>query len=291
MAKTIDTLIDDIFDLLVNGKEISEADASAFGNRMAELVKDRLAPREPRGGTLRMSNIGKPCTRQLWYEVNTPDDSEELHMHTYSKFLVGDILEEFMLFLAEQSGHKVEGQQDELEFMGILGHRDCIIDGVPIDCKTASPYSFKKFEGGLKPEDDGFGYLTQIQSYMKASEDDDRVTDKTKGGFLVFHKVTGEIALDLHAKSDIPLDKIYEYKIEATKAEEPPERCFEPEPMGKSGNMKLGFQCAYCPFKHKCYPELRTFIYSTGPVYLTDVQNEPKVPEVDRDGNEINHST
>lgn len=279
MAK-IETLIDDIYDLLVDGKEISNEDASSFGERLSSLIQERLKPREERPGTLRMSSIGKPCEKQLWYSVNTPNDGEELHKHVYSKFLIGDILEEVMLFLAEQSGHKVEGRQDELEIRGIKGHRDAVIDGVPTDAKTASQFSFKKFEDGLKPEDDGFGYLTQIQSYMEASKDDPLVTDKERGAFFVFNKVTGEMVLDIHKKWEIPLEEVYEHKKAVVASETPPERAFEPEPMGKSGNMKLGFQCAYCPFKNTCYTGLRTFIYSTGPVYLTEVSNKPKVPEL-----------
>lgn len=60
-----------------------------------------------------------------------------------------------------------------------------------------------------------------------------------------------------------------------------PERAFQPEPDGKSGNMKLGLQCSYCNMKHACYPNLRTFIYSNGPRYLTTVVKTPDVPEVD----------
>ena len=61
---------------------------------------------------------------------------------------------------------------------------------------------------------------------------------------------------------------------------------FTSEPFGKSGNMKLPVACAYCPFKKHCWANsnsgkgLRTFLYSFGPVHLTDVKNEPKVPEL-----------
>ncbi len=51
-------------------------------------------------------------------------------------------------------------------------------------------------------------------------------------------------------------------------------------PDGKSGNMKLGTKCSYCKYKNECHPDLRTFLYSGGPRFLTEVVNEPKVLEV-----------
>ena len=59
-----------------------------------------------------------------------------------------------------------------------------------------------------------------------------------------------------------------------------PERGFSDVPDGKSGNLKLGVGCSYCAYKHHCWPDLRTFIYSTGPRFLTRVTRLPNVPEV-----------
>ena len=61
---------------------------------------------------------------------------------------------------------------------------------------------------------------------------------------------------------------------------EPPEVCQETVPDGKSGNRKLAVGCSYCPYKFTCWHEVRTFIYSSGPRYLTEVFNEPKVTEI-----------
>ena len=58
-----------------------------------------------------------------------------------------------------------------------------------------------------------------------------------------------------------------------------PERCYPDIPDGKSGNMKLSVPCSYCSFKEHCWPELRTFIYSNGPRYLTKVVRTPDVYE------------
>lgn len=280
----IDTLLKDIQDLMVNGKSISDEDAERFGKSLAETVKTKMSPEQrQKKGTLRMSNVGKPA-RQLWYEINTPEKAEALHPNAYMKFLVGDLLEEVILFLAEQSGHSVEGKQQEVELNGVIGHIDAIIDGTLGDVKSASPYSFKKFEEGLTAEKDAFGYRGQIQGYLEALQDDPKLTDKGRAAFVAVQKVTGDLALDIHEKSHAPVRDIIEYKKQVVALPEPPEeKCYEPEPMGKSGNMKLGIQCSYCPFKWECHEGLRGFAYASGPVYLTHIEEEPRVPEIGKE--------
>lgn len=274
----LDTLIKDLDKLLEAGYEVSDEQAKEFGDSMATLLKARLK-RDRKGGTLRMSNLGKP-NRQLWYEVNVPHEAEKMHPNSYLKFLYGDMIEELLLTLVKLSGHKVEGQQDVMDLHGIKGSRDAVIDGVTVDVKSASPFSFQKFREGLKPEKDAFGYIQQINNYIHSAKDDPLVTEKDAGAFLVANKVTGDIHLDIHKKSTYPIDEVIQYKKDMVANPEPPERCFEPEPMGKSGNMKLGLNCSYCSYKKLCYPELRTFLYASGPVFLTTVAEEPKVQEV-----------
>ena len=65
----------------------------------------------------------------------------------------------------------------------------------------------------------------------------------------------------------------------------PPPRCYDEEPDGTSGNMKLSVGCSYCAYKNDCWSDandgqgLRKFIYSKGPRWLTKVVNEPNVSE------------
>lgn len=229
---------------------------------------------------LRMSSIGQPCIRKLWYEINAPEKAEPLSGKDRFKFLIGHLIESTVLFLAKLSGHKVTGQQDEQEIAGVLGHRDAVIDGRLFDVKSASPYSFDKFKSGNLKMDDAFGYSDQLQSYLFAGKDDPLLEDKTKASFLVVQKVTGEICIDTHDKEDVDFEQVYEYKKKIVASETPPARSFDPIPEGKSGNKKLPVVCSYCPFKQTCHPNLRTFLYSTGPVFLAEVAKEPKVPEV-----------
>lgn len=280
--KTIDTLVSDIEGLLIDGiYNVSDDIIRAFGERMGVTLSSRILAeeREKRIPGLRMSSMGKPL-RQLWYEINKSEHKESLDASTHLKFLYGDLIEEFVLFLAELSGHTVEGRQDTLSIAGILGHRDCVIDGVLLDVKSASTYSFNKFKQHLRADQDSFGYLTQLQSYLHASQLDPIVRNKSQGGFLVIDKTLGHICLDIHDYIPYDWEAEYEQRKLVVASTTVPERCYEPVPEGKSGNYKLGVECSYCPFKNLCYPNLRTFLYSTGPVYLTKVVREPNVYEV-----------
>lgn len=123
---------------------ISHDVIESFSRRLAFLVAERLIKKEEEPRGLRMSNIGSPCERKLWYSINKPHEEEKLRPETLLKFLYGDLLEELLLFLAEVSGHKVEGRQDTQEISGIKGHRDAVIDGVTTDVKSASTFGFIK---------------------------------------------------------------------------------------------------------------------------------------------------
>lgn len=281
MVKQIETLIEDIYEVLDKGlpDDYDEERVISFGVTLGKMLASRLRDRSGKPG-LRMSNIGTPCNRKLYYTVNCPEEKEPLTPQTRLKFLFGDITEELLLFLAEAAGHTVEGRQDVLEIEGILGHWDGVIDGEIADAKSASPYSFKKFEEHRLADDDAFGYIDQLQSYLEAGKDNPKVTRKDRGHFLVANKVSGELCLDTHKKSTFPIEKKYQYKKDMVARPEAPARGFDPVPEGKSGNMKLPTVCSYCDFKKKCHPNLRTFLYSNGPVFLTKVAKEPKVYEV-----------
>ena len=275
-GKSINTLVEDIYKVLSEGKDIGK-EADEFGKRMADLIKTRLAPRQAREGTLRLSNLGKK-DRQLWYEThNTP--REEFTPSTFFKFLYGDILEELVLCLAEVAGHTVEGRQGEVRVDGILGHRDAFIDGILVDVKSASSYAFKKFKEGTLKDDDPFGYYTQLSGYMA-----DPVYNRDHGAFLAVDKQNGTLALlPVSAGDTVDIHSRIAHLKEVVANDTPPERCYEPEPMGKGGNMKLPVGCSYCDFKKECWADvgLRKFVYSTGPVWLTTVVDPPRVMEVD----------
>lgn len=280
------TIPEDIYAILADGNdhEVSEENVDAAGELLKQLLRTRFKKREiVKGeGVLRFSSIGKK-DRQLWYAANMPEEAEELPPKTLFKFLYGDVIEILLLFLAKESGHAVEHEQYEVDQDGVKGHIDAVIDGVLVDCKSASPYSYGKFETGEFVFDDPFGYVSQLSGYAHALE----LTDRA--GFLVADKVNGSICfapLDaLTIKGNPPGPRIAELRAAINK-ETPPDRCYSDVPEGKSGNKKLGIGCSYCSFKDVCWADanggqgLRKFFYSRGPVWLTEVHREPKVNEV-----------
>ena len=297
--KTIDTLVPDIYEVLKTRGGWDAAITDFMSEGMRELFFHRLEDDEQeRDGTLRMSNIGKPCKRQLYYEAHDPDGREEFAPSTLLKFIYGDMIELLVLSLAQAAGHDVRGMQDELEISDIKGHRDAVIDGVTVDVKSASPYSFTKFKEGTLEDDDPFGYLTQLSSYVYAGHKEDSTINPVLGAFLAINKVSGELHLDVHQFTFESGQKEEEYETvkELMVQEEPPHRGFEPVEDGytnkkrefvPNGNLKLGLNCSYCSHKHSCYDNIRTFMYKRGnsyqPVYLVHVEKEPKVLEVTND--------
>ena len=279
--KSIETLRDDIYDLFRKPHQVDPQRTESFGRAIADVIARRLG--EERGQSyLRMSNLGKG-DRQLWYEINRPDLSgEELSAPTKIKFLFGDILEELLIFLAKESGHEVDNRQRKVEVEGIEGSIDCTIDGVLVDVKSASSPSFRKFETHTLPENDAFGYMEQLAGYSEGMGGLD-------AGFLAIDKQLGHIVYDPHSAEELAGLRIRDRAQQAREVvnqAEVPERCYPDEPYGKSGNMVLGTNCSYCPFKKVCWADanggigLRTFIYSKGPVHFTNVVKEPEVYEV-----------
>lgn len=282
--KSIDTLVHDIEQVIKGKGGWTKAVNEYFMETIGEAAERRLTPStEPRKKTLRMSNIGTPCKRKLWYYLNLPEHEADLPAHTHLKFFYGDIIESLILSLAKAAGHTVEGEQDEVIVDGIVGHRDAVIDGVTVDVKSVSTMGFTKFKRNELRADDPFGYMKQLTGYVYGAKDDPKVTDKTGGAFLVMDKTLGHIHLDyydLTYEQFLFSKQLTEIK-EGVKSSRPPKRNFDPVPDGKSGNMMLpNAPCGYCEYKKECHPGLRTFLYSSGPRYLTTVSKLPAVDEL-----------
>ena len=284
MTKDISTLVADMEDVIYGLKGWDYLIGQSMGTNIATLAKSRFdKPQEPRG-YLSMSGLGTPCDRKLWYKINQTENAIPLRANALLKFFYGDMIEELALSIVQQAGHDVVGQQDRMEAHGIKGSRDCVIDGMTVDVKSASPYSFKKFQEGNLREQDPFGYISQLSSYVYAAKDDPLVTNKTHGAFLVIDKVNGHICLDMYDFTEELKTKEEEITRikEMVKQKVPPERSFEDEPQSKtSPNMKLKMECSYCEFKKSCWPGLKLYAYSHGPVYLTKVVKELRVDESD----------
>jgi hypothetical protein len=165
-----------------------------------------------------------------------------------------------------------------------------------IDVKSTSSRSFDKFKQGSLRDNDPFGYISQLSTYLYGSLDDPLVTNKTHAGFLAFDKQHGHIAVDIYDLTQELEAKEQEVqrKKDVVKLPEPPPRpkwenwvynrstkeyelveIEEDWASGKSGNRKLSTNCSYCEFKNVCWPGLRTFVRANSVEHLTKVVKEP----------------
>ena len=284
-----DTLIDDIYHLVSTHEVPSgvdvEVEIEKFGEAMKALMRNEFSrSRIEDTRKLRLSSIGRP-DKFIWNKFHDTTQ-EELTPNTYVKFLYGNLIEEMILFLTRMSGHEVTDEQKKCEVEGVIGHMDCKIDGVVTDVKSSSTFGFKKFKERRVPEDDQFGYVDQIKAYAHSE-------GERKFAWLAMDKQNGHLTFcvhDLDDKSD-PMHELLQGDIaervrhikKVVEQVEPSDFCYPDVPEGKAGNRKLAVGCSYCLYKEKCYPDLRTFLYARGPVFLTKVVKEPNVMEVRSD--------
>jgi hypothetical protein len=282
MSKSIDSLVDDIYGLLDENTDHEPTDENLewIANAVRDLLRSRLSARERKAASLWFSSLGQP-DRKLWYAQHLPHVAERMAPKTYFKFLYGDIIELLLLFLAKEAGHKVERLQERVEVDGVTGRIDAVIDGVLVDAKSASEFSYNKFVSGKFLTDDPFGYIAQIGGYRDGVKTE-------RAAFLVANKVHGDITLAF-VPPDIldanrPGERVEHLRGVLASDEEPP-RCYPDKPEGKSGNRILGLGCSYCKFKEHCWRDsnegkgLRTFYYASGPRFFTEVKKEPRVHE------------
>jgi hypothetical protein len=283
--KTIDTLVEDIYNLfepsIIN--KISEKDLEKhlkeFTKSVTNNIKIVLNEQPKKQRKLSLSSIGKP-TRQLWYDKHSNSEARPLAPSTRIKFLYGHILEDLLILLSRVAGHTVTEEQKQVEVEGIKGHQDCKIDGVLVDCKSASGFAFKKFANNRLSDDDPFGYIAQISAYSEGN-------GVKEAYFLAIDKQHGNIALTrVHDMEMINAKERVQYLKGALESKTVPDRCYSDIPEGSSGNRKLAIGCVFCPHKRECWSDvnngkgLRAFKYERGTTYLTQVAKEPRVEEI-----------
>ena len=293
--KDINNIHKDIYHVLDGTKDhkpnrhLSDTYVERIGNELTKATLRRDGPRVK--GKLWASDLGKRCLRQHWYNFNDPAQGEKLDGHTKFKFLYGNILEEAVLYYSEEAGHSVVGQQarveTEVEDWKISGRIDGVVDGVLMDVKSTSSFGYKRYKDGITTDNDSFGYLEQLGFYAAFN---DFPQKPVESGFIWIDKQNGHIK---YTEAVVPnrvqlLDKARAIIEAVDKEEGMVARGYVPEPYGKSGNLKLPMACSYCSYKKHCHRDanggkgLRTFLYSQGPVYFTDIQREPRftVPEL-----------
>lgn len=287
--KNIQTLVQDIYSILSNDTGwFTNTLATEFSLDMSKRLQEQLGERveKPR---LRLSQMGPRCPKALWHSIHTPELAEPLPPWAKVKYSYGHIIEALAITLAKAAGHSVTGEQDVVYVDGVSGHRDCIIDGCIVDVKSTSSFGFNKFKDGSIEEDDTFGYLDQLDGYMVGSLEDPLVTVKDRAYLLAIDKTLGHICLHEHKiREEHIRSRIADYKRIVSLQSAPSCTCGVVAD-GKSGNLRLDTKASYSAYKFCCFPQLRTFLYSDGPRYLTQVVRKPDVAEINKEGKIIYH--
>lgn len=287
--KSIRTLIPDIL-------EVIKRDDGWFSDQLAaELssgIQFQFNREENDKKGLSISRLGTQCPKHLWHSVHTPELAQPLRPQTKLMFKYGHVVEQLAISLIKAAGHTVTCEQEEVHANGVVGHLDCVVDGCILDVKSSSTRGMDKFRNGKIAQDDEFGYLCQLDGYLHACMDHPSVLVKDRAYLLVIDKQLGNMILYEHKfRNNYIRNRISYYREVVARDVPPPCEC-RVEPDGESGNVKLGTRASYSPFKYVCFPKLRTFIYSKGPQYFTNVGRTPTykgVPlmEVDRHGKPV----
>jgi hypothetical protein len=262
-------------DKAVKGEStMSEATIKQVATDVADALQRQFGGGNKRDDfRIRMSNVGRP-TCQLWYDKNKPEVAVPLPTTFMMNMMIGDIVEAVFKGLFKEAGVTYEDSEKVSLDCGdttVNGSYDIVIDGAVDDIKSASDWSYRnKFESyNTLASGDGFGYVSQLAGYAKAS-------GKKVGGWWVVNKANGAfkyvpaIGLDL----DTEITKIK--NTVATVKENKFERCFEPVPetfRGKpTGNKVLNNGCKFCSYRFDCWSNL-----TERPAVMSQAKNPPTV--------------
>lgn len=286
--KLINTLVNDISEVLLHPTEASAAHIAGVGSSVAKAYMKTLNrgldtdTRDPK--VLYASEIGNKCARQIKYKLTMPHLADPLTASTKFKFLYGDMIESALVGLVKMAGHVVELEQETVQVningYTIRGRMDCVIDGHFIDVKSTTSFGFNEFKannGHLK-----FGYGDQLNFYKLAhsAKLPSGIGKKEETYFLAADKQLGHICLSENRQ---PMEETAKKIADLTETLDNPLEDIERLPVisiGASGNEGLCTECSYCPFKKECYTGLRAFAYSNKVEFLTKVVKEPKVVEI-----------
>lgn len=279
MGKSIHTLIVDIQEYLKTNPDFLQD----VGRELVEhpLHTDRV----PR---LRLSQMGERCPCALWHSIHKPEEAQALPPWANFKYSFGHMIEAAALVLAKAAGHSVVGEQDELIVDGIKGHRDAVVDGCCVDVKSTNSRSFAEFKTADEATADKWGYLSQLDGYLVGSAKDPLVLDKENAYLFLIDLQLGHMQLYAHRKRESHIRARIESHKQIVGRNVPP-ACTCGTIEEDNGNIRLDTKASYNTFKFACKPELRTFIFSSGPTYFTKVVKPPKykgetLREIDRYG-------
>ncbi|MFN7834858.1 MAG: hypothetical protein ACK5NY_03570 [Burkholderiaceae bacterium] len=232
----------------------------------------------------RASSLGHPA-RRLWWMKRYPHLQGDVAPTTRMTFFQGDALEAwFMLWLKVTSRvtkkFKVTHVQHkgQTEFAGetVRGTCDLVIDGRLYDVKTTNDahYTEKWQSFETLVANDTYGYIEQAALYAK-------MLNLPFGGWIVINKNNGEFKL-VEAEGeyaayllDTALDALGE-RMQLAQQEQMPEMCHQPFIENNTGNLRVAYECARCPFVKKCFPEsTKATRGKTTMYYLGEIKSIP----------------
>jgi len=202
-------------------------------------------PREKKRDYIGASQIGSPCMRQTWYELNgkfglpvLPRLQRTFDIGNRLEGLVVSILEDagYKLIKPDEFNHHLDQFDDELEFF--RGHCDAILQepNAILEIKTANDSSFKMFvKKGLmlwSPR-----YYSQLQAYMGMS-------GIHLGNLICINKDTSELH-DEFIRFDPGFYEELKHRARSIK-----ESLVEPPKVNSSPFFYL---CRMCKFREECH--------------------------------------
>lgn len=152
--------------------------AKIYGNRVGLSMQRQLLD-EHDGKGLRISQLGKPAVLQACQLPHISEELRALGLETRERKDLrmmellhrGDQWEEWVIALLQLYGCGAAKTQQEVEYMGVKGHIDFVLEGmgnvpyVLVEVKTMSGRYFDQFT--RQPNDDR-GYITQLTCYKEA---------------------------------------------------------------------------------------------------------------------------
>lgn len=248
------------------------------GARIFRSAVRRQLVREEKAFRVSPHNVGQ-CPRKLSYLAHGYA-RKPLNARTRMTFLYGDLVELLLVTFAKAAGCPITTGDREVQTEVGRGYIDADYEGgLPVEVKSMSDIGFRKFEkDGI---DDMWGYLSQLQCYMRAKGAD-------RGIVVGVRKSTGHMHEEIVSRADEKYLPIVKAAQEAV-ATHPDMLC---RPVWAMDSLKLltrkkqyeitDPRCRYCDCIDSCWPGVQTEFLSKGPVFRIP-QNGMDAPEAPPD--------
>lgn len=282
----------------ITGVEIPDEIIERVAIQVARTTRRNFGDaRSSDGNALRLSAVGK-CPRAGWY-LHHNEKAEPLPARTRLVFGFGDVIEAQLIALITLSGIKVLAVNKEVNLnvmdVPLKGHIDLVveIDGKPVivEIKSMSRRGFEEAKIHGIPGND-FGYLDQIQAYMRAEQTDRAIflcASKEQGHLAEYEVgradetfvpraeayVKGVLGSGVPDQPYAAIDEIVSFqgKVQAGIAAEKHPEYVPLDRKGawypfKTGRKSLGKTCGYCGFKSICWQGLTMVMDNDKPRWL-----------------------